>query len=84
VPQQVLALIRRARTMVMRPINLPPTSLTDSRVDVLEFDWPAITRRIADDIATEQIFAPVTPHVFEAEVRLGVSAAEVAGHFRVE
>lgn len=41
-PAEVGALVRRARTLVLHPLNLPPLHLREATLDAVGFDWQAM------------------------------------------
>lgn len=79
VPAEVGALVRRARTLALHPLNLSPLHLHEATLDTVGFDWLAIAKQIAKEL-TGHVFTARVQTVFEARFTPGVRAEKYSTH----
>ena len=83
-PADIIALLRRTRTMTTIALDIEPTSLAGLFMDDVRFPWAKMAARIARDLATGPICHPRTPVLFEATWHPRVPAADHSAHFFAE
>jgi len=79
VPDLMIDLLTRRRTMVMRHLTIPcETAPREAKVDALLFPWKRLARRIATDLSKAKGLIPAEQAVLEAEWHSQIPLAEVA------
>ncbi len=73
---ELLALLRSHRTLLMHRIELDPKELSGVTTDFIIPNWDKLAAQIAEDIATGQLLRQTGKFVFEAELHLRANAAK--------
>lgn len=76
-PNAMAELCRQTRVWLARSRQLLPSTPPDVRVDVLEFDYRAIARRVARDIASGAVWSAPKPEIIEYRWRSRVTSTDV-------
>ena len=80
-PGDVIALLRRARTMVSVAMDIEPSALAGLYVDHVRLPWNEIAVRVARDLGPGPVAHPRAPFLFEATWHARVPAADLSSHF---
>ena len=81
-PAIMTELFRQTRVVVNHEINIRPGYLTETRVDVVIPDWPAVARRVADDLHTHQLPSLHAPAEIGVRYHSQVPATDYAQQYR--